>query len=75
MELRNNLDYNQLLELIHQLPKREIERLTNTLLSEISLNKSSEDLQEMILKAPTWSDSDLDEYNRARVHINKSRIA
>lgn len=71
MELRIDLDYNQILGLIHQLPKREIERLTNTLQSEISLNKSSKDLQEIILKAPTWSDSDLDDYNKARVHINK----
>jgi len=75
MELRIDLDYNQILGLIHQLPKREIERLTNTLQSEISLNKSSKDLQEIILKAPTWSDLDLDDYNKARVHINKSRIA
>lgn len=75
MELRIDLDYNQILGLIHQLPKREIERLTNTLQSEISLNKSSKDLREIILKAPTWSDSDLDDYNKARVHINKSRIA
>ncbi|NEW83859.1 MAG: hypothetical protein GZ094_16035 [Mariniphaga sp.] len=75
MELRIDLDYNQILGLIHQLPKREIERLTYTLQSEISLKKSSNDLQEMILKAPTWTDLELDDYNKARLHINKSRIA
>ncbi len=75
MELKIDLDYNQILGLIHQLPKREIERLTDTLQSEISSKRSSEDLQEMILNAPTWTDSDFDDFNKARVHINKSRIA
>ncbi len=51
MELRIDLDYNQILGLIRQLPKKEIERLTNTLQSEISLKKSSIDLLEMILEA------------------------
>ena len=75
MELRIDMDFNQILGLIHQLPKREIERLANTLQSEISLKKSSKALQEIILKAPTWSDLDLDDYNKARTHFNKSRIA
>jgi len=68
MELRIDLDYNQILGLIHQLPKREIERLTHTLQSEISLKKSSVDLQEMILKAPTWTDLEFEAFNHARVH-------
>jgi len=68
MELRIDLDYNQILGLIHQLPKREIERLTHTLQSEISLKKSSIDLQEMILNAPTWTDLEFEAFNHARVH-------
>jgi len=75
MELRIDLDYNQILVLIHQLPKKEIERLTNTLQSEIASKKSSDVLQELILSAPTWSDSDFDDFNKVRTHINKSRIA
>jgi len=68
MELRIDLDYNQILGLIHQLPKREIERLTHTLQSEISLKKPSVDLQEMILNAPTWTDLEFEVFNHARVH-------
>lgn len=75
MELRIDVDYNQILRLIHQLPKSEIERLTNTLQSEISLNKSSKAIQKIILKAPTWSDSDFNDFNVARSHLNKTRIA
>ena len=75
MELRIDVDYNQILRLIHQLPKREIEKLTNTLQTEMTSKKSSKAIQKIILKAPTWSDSDLNDYNETRNHINKSRIA
>jgi hypothetical protein len=75
MELRIEIGYDQILKLIHQLPKREIERLTNTLQEEIESKKSSKTIREMILNAPTWTDSDLNEYNEARDHLNKSRIA
>jgi len=68
-------DYNQILELIHQLPEKEIEKLVITLQSEISSKKTSESIQELILQAPTWSDSDLEDYKEARNYINKSRLA
>ena len=75
MELRINIDYNQILKLIHQLPKKEIERLTSSLQLELSAQKSSDAIKELILKAPTWSDSDLNDYNEARARLNQSRIA
>ena len=75
MEQRINMDYNQILKLIHQLPKTEIERLTNSLQLELSTLQSSEAIKELILNAPTWTDSEFDDYNEARAHINKSRIA
>ncbi|MCX6325759.1 MAG: hypothetical protein NT144_03765 [Bacteroidia bacterium] len=75
MELRIDIDYNQILRLIHQLPKREVDRLTNTLQSEILSKKSSGSIKKIILKAPTWSDSDFTDYNETRAHLNKSRIA
>ena len=67
-------NYNQILELIHQLHEREIEKLTITLQSEISSKKNSKSIQELILKAPTWSDSDFNDYKKARNHINQSRL-
>lgn len=75
MELRVDINYNQILRLIRQLPKKDIKKLTNTLQSEIAADKSTRSLQKLILQAPTWTDSDLKEYNEARIHINKSRIA
>jgi hypothetical protein len=75
MELILNIDYNQILGLIHQLPEKEIKKLAITLQSEIVSKKSSIRIQEIILSAPTWTDSDLSDYNEARGFINKSRIA
>jgi hypothetical protein len=75
MELRIDINYNQILRLIRQLPKKDIKKLTNTLQSEIAADKSTKSLQWLILHAPTWTDSDLNDYNEARIHINKSRIA
>jgi len=75
MELRINIDYNQILKLIQQLPKKEIERLASSLQSELLIPKSSDTLKELILKAPIWTDSDYHDYNEARTHLNQSRIA
>jgi hypothetical protein len=75
MELRVDINYNQILRLIRQLPKKDIKKLTNTLQSEIAVDKSTKSLQKLILQAPTWTDSDFNDYNEARIHINKSRIA
>ena len=70
-----NIDYNQILNLIHQFPKKEIERLTITLQSEMESGKSSDSLQDMILNAPIWTDSELEDNNKARIHFKQSRIA
>jgi hypothetical protein len=75
MELSVNISYNQILRLIRQLPKKDIKKLTYTLQSEIETDKSTISLQNLILQAPTWSDSELNDYNEARTHINKSRLS
>ena len=74
MELRIDIDYNQILRLIHQLPEREIKQLAVTLQKEIESKRSLGRIQEIILMAPTWDDLDLQEYNIARDHMNKSRL-
>ncbi|MDP3915399.1 MAG: hypothetical protein Q8R96_16860 [Bacteroidota bacterium] len=75
MELKINLEFNQLLKLIRQLPKKDIERLSVVLQSEVTATKSASSLQKLILDAPTWSDAELHEYEGARSHLNQSRIA
>ena len=75
MELSLDISYNQILRLVRQLPQKDIVKLANALQSEISTEKSVESIQNLILQAPTWTDSDLKDYNQTRIHINKSRIA
>lgn len=75
MELKINLEFNQLLKLIQQLPKKDIERLSVVLQSEITAIKSASSLQKLIMDAPTWTDTELQDYNDVRVHLNQSRIA
>ena len=75
MELSINISYNQILRLIRQLPVKDIKKLTDTLQSEITSDKSEETLQNLILQAPTWSDSEFYDFNEARTHINKSRLS
>jgi hypothetical protein len=75
MELKLNIDYYQILGLIRQLPEKKKKELAITLQSEISSEKSSKTIRELILKAPTWSDSDFSAFQESRDHFNKSRIA
>ena len=75
MELKINLEFNQLLKLIHQLPKKDIERLSVVLQSEVKASKSSSSLQKLIMIAPTWTDAEHQDYNDARAQMNQSRIA
>lgn len=70
-----NIDYEKVLRLVRQLPEKDIEKLTITLQSEISSKKPSSSLQELLLSAPTWTEKELYDFNAARNHISKSRIA
>lgn len=67
MDLTIKIDYDQLLKLIFQLPKHDMERLSNTLQKELSSRKSVENIQDLILQAPTWTESDLKLLNRKHV--------
>lgn len=76
MELRLNLNYNQILRLIHQLPDKDKERLASTLQSELYSKKTTTigKIQNLILEAPTWNEEQLSDYQTAREHIKKSRL-
>jgi hypothetical protein len=69
------IDYQQILELIHQLPEHEITKLTATLQKEELSGKKSITLKELLLQAPTWSATDFDNWQKARNYLNQSRIA
>jgi hypothetical protein len=72
MEIKINLDYDQILNLIHQLPDKDIEKLVDTLQSEVTSKKSPGSIKDLIHQAPTWTDSELNEFQAARDHIGSS---
>ena len=74
MELKINIDTDQILGLIHQLPEDEIKRIAISLQAEMSSKKSTKSFKNLILNAPTWSDAELKRYQEARNHQNKSRL-
>lgn len=75
MELRIQIDTSQILSLIHQLPKKEIIKLSTILQSELSEKKQTKGLRKLILNAPVWNASDVRKVSEARKLINKSRVA
>jgi len=77
MEFKVNIEYNQILKLIQQLPQEKLEKLTKTLQTEIQVKKntSKKKLEQLILNAPTWSDEQLKAFQEARNSVNSSRLA
>ncbi|MEI8203804.1 MAG: hypothetical protein WCH34_12360 [Bacteroidota bacterium] len=77
MHLNLNIDYKDLITIVKQLPVSDLKKLNNTIEHEIVLKKQRKhtDLQSLILKAPTWTDLQYDEYLTVRDHINKSRLS
>lgn len=74
----STLTYDQLLEQIHQLPNEELERLVATLNAALQQDTNGkatrENIQELLLRAPTWSDQQTEAHQQARAHINQSRL-
>jgi hypothetical protein len=73
----NTPSYDELLEQINRLPDDEYNKLLATLLALRKTDKliTKNDLRELLLKAPTWSDEQWEAFQEARNHINQSRLA
>ena len=81
MELTFNIDYEQLLQLIHQLPEEQQIKLWQDLQKKAKAKVDSKakesqpltDLQELLLQAPTWTDKEYQHYKEAKKHLNQFR--
>ena len=81
MELIFNIDYEQLLHLISQLPEEQQEKLLEDLQKKSKVKPSSKakksqpltDLQKLLLQAPTWTDEEYQQYKEAKKHLNQFR--
>jgi hypothetical protein len=73
----HHIDYKDLELIVKQLPVSKLRKLNNTINNEIDLKRNSNeiDLKTLILNAPTWTDSEYNDYLSAREIINKSRLA
>jgi len=77
MHINLNIAYKDLESIVKQLPVSELKKLNSTINKEIIVKKqnSRNDLQSLILNSPTWTDAEYENYQSARNHINKSRLA
>lgn len=75
METNYKISYNQIISLVHKLSYKDKKKLALAIQSEVESQKVPSKLQELILKAPVWTDNDYQAYIEARNYLNKSRIA
>jgi hypothetical protein len=81
MELMINIGYPQVLELVGQLPEKDIQKLAKHIQNKFAISteewmhpKRSTPIQELIMQAPTWTDEEYNDYLNTRQHINQSRL-
>jgi len=81
MELTVSIGYPQVLELVGQLPEKDIRKLAKHIQNKYAISakewirpKRHTPIRELIMQAPTWSDEEYNDYLDARQHINQSRL-
>ena len=81
MELKINIGYPQVLELVGQLPEKDILKLGKYIQNKFAISAKEwirpprhTSIQELIMQAPTWTDEEYNDYLEARQHINQSRL-
>jgi hypothetical protein len=81
MELKVNIKYPQVLELVGQLPEKDVIRLAKHIQNKYAISAKKwvrpqrhTPLRELIMQAPTWTDEEYNDYLEARQHINQSRL-
>lgn len=73
MELKLNIDHEQILDILQQFPDEEVERIFVMLQARMVAKRDKKVVQSVILAAPTWSEQDWSEYEQARASINQSK--
>ena len=75
MELKLKIGYTQVLELVDQLPEKDVQKLIKKIQSKFDCTeKERVSIHELIMQAPTWTDEEYNNYLEVRKHINKSRL-
>jgi hypothetical protein len=81
MELKINIGYPQVLELVGQLPEKDIQKLARYIQNKFAFSAKEwiypqrhTPIRELIMQAPTWTDDEYNDYLEARQHINQTRL-
>jgi len=81
MELTISIEYPQVLELVGQLPEKDIRKLAKHIQNNYAISAKEwirpqrhTPIQELIMQAPTWTDEEYNDYLDTRQHINQSRL-
>ena len=71
MELTLNIGYNQVRNLVRQLPEKEVERLISEVSQKPNGENETSDLEAFLLTAPTFTKKQIDEIEETRKAINQ----
>ena len=78
MHLKINIGYDEVYNLVKQLPKSDIKKLTISINRELvdksKKNKKSQ-LTDLILNSPLWTDEEMSNYLSVKEYINNSRMS
>ena len=75
MELKINIGYANVWELVNQLSDSDIRKLMEQIQCKFdNSEKKTIPMQELILQAPTWTDEEYNNYLEVRKQINQSRL-
>lgn len=73
MELKSDRAFDQIMELIEQLPKKKLIKLREKLDQKASSNQNAEDLKKFLLKGPVFNKTQLEQIRKNRQTINQWR--
>lgn len=59
MEVKINIELNQLMAMVKQLPQHAVELLLSRIQTEMAQKPDSKKMQDLLKNAPTWSDDDM----------------
>ncbi len=73
MEIKVNIDYNQVFRLIKQLPLKQLSKLKTALDKEVKSVNKNHDFKSFLLNAPTFNDNQIEQIEQTRKSINQWR--
>ncbi|MFZ4412872.1 MAG: hypothetical protein ACOYOV_07300 [Bacteroidales bacterium] len=76
MEIKVNIGYREILELIFQLPEKDIQKLMKTIQkkeNQKQVKTTTIDFQKLLLQAPTWSDKEYSDFLEGEKHFKQFR--